>query len=161
MEHTSYCRTPIGLLRAVWRDGALTALSLTEEEPLSDVPRTPDSENLQQALCAYFAGSPEAFSGISIAPRGSAFEASVWEALRTIPFGETRTYGEIATLIGKPGAARAVGGACHRNPILLAIPCHRVIGHGGHLTGFGAGMENKIKLLRHEQHIIEKEILIQ
>ncbi len=161
METIGYYKTPIGLLCAKTNGGRLTGLSLTDTPILPSCADTPLFENLQQALDAYFAGCRNAFDAIPLQIQGSTFEAAVWEALRTIPFGETRTYGEVAAMIGTPGAARAVGGACHRNPLLLVVPCHRVIGRGGSLTGFGAGMENKILLLQHEHHIIKKERLIQ
>ncbi len=82
---------------------------------------------------------------------GTPFQRSVWEALRTIPYGETRTYGQIAALIGHPRAARAVGMANHRNPLCLVVPCHRVVGAGGGLTGYAGGLEIKRRLLALEQ----------
>ncbi len=82
--------------------------------------------------------------------RGSQFELSVWEALKLIPLGKTISYGEIAEKVGKPGAARAIGGIVGRNPVSIIIPCHRVIGKNGSLTGYGGGIENKKWLLAHE-----------
>ena len=84
-------------------------------------------------------------------PRGTDFQRAVWAALREIPYGETRSYGEIAAAVGKPKAARAVGGANNKNPILILTPCHRVIGAGGALVGFGAGLPMKEALLALEQ----------
>jgi AraC family transcriptional regulator of adaptative response/methylated-DNA-[protein]-cysteine methyltransferase len=83
--------------------------------------------------------------------RGTAFRARVWDALCAIPRGETRTYGEIAAAIGDPRAARAVGNACHNNPVAIIIPCHRVVAGGGKLGGYGGGVENKVKLLAREK----------
>ena len=82
---------------------------------------------------------------------GTDFQIDVWKALQTIPFGETRSYGEIARLIGNPKAVRAVGMANNRNPIVIIVPCHRVIGHDGGLTGYGGGLELKRRLLELEQ----------
>jgi methylated-DNA-[protein]-cysteine S-methyltransferase len=85
-----------------------------------------------------------------LVPRGTTFQRRVWGALSAIPFGETRSYGEIAAAIGEPGASRAVGMANNRNPIAIVIPCHRVIGADGSLTGYGGGMDRKRWLLTHE-----------
>ena len=83
--------------------------------------------------------------------RGTEFQQRVWRALCAIPYGETRTYGEVAAAVGSPGAARAVGMANHRNPILIAVPCHRVIGADGSLVGYGSGLDMKEALLRLEK----------
>ena len=101
-----------------------------------------------QALDAFFAGTPIP-EELTLAPEGTPFQREVWAVLRTIPRGETRTYGEIARLIGRPNALRAVGQACHRNPIPLLIPCHRVVGAAG-LTGYAGGLERKRTLLAME-----------
>ena len=98
----------------------------------------------------YFRGERTDFA-VKVRPQGTDFQRKVWEALRRIPYGETRTYGEIAAQIGNPKASRAVGGACNKNPILIMTPCHRVIGAGGKLVGFGAGLPMKEKLLAHEK----------
>jgi methylated-DNA-[protein]-cysteine S-methyltransferase len=102
------------------------------------------------ALLAYFAGTRRTFDDLTLAPEGSAFEHRVWEALRAIPFGRTESYGAIATRVGDPSAARAVGIANNRNPIGIVIPCHRVIGADGELVGYGGGLERKAWLLAHE-----------
>ena len=86
-----------------------------------------------------------------VSPAGTAFQRRVWRAARAIPYGQTRTYGQLAAALGKPGAARAVGGALHRNPVLLWVPCHRIIGADGGLTGFGCGVEKKAILLALER----------
>jgi methylated-DNA-[protein]-cysteine S-methyltransferase len=101
-------------------------------------------------LAEYFDGKRKNFT-IPLAPQGTAFQIKVWEALQKIPYGETRSYGEIAAMIGNPKASRAVGMANHRNPIVIIIPCHRVIGHDGSLTGFGGGLELKRRLLELER----------
>jgi methylated-DNA-[protein]-cysteine S-methyltransferase len=97
-------------------------------------------------LGEYFAGERRAFE-LALAPAGSAFQLRVWRALREIPYGETTSYGELARSIGAPDAARAVGLANGRNPISVVVPCHRVIGADGSLTGFGGGLPNKRLLL--------------
>ena len=101
-------------------------------------------------LCEYLGGCRRSFE-FPVRLTGTPFQVAVWEALRTIPYGQTCTYGEVATLIGRPGAARAVGSACHRNPLLIVVPCHRVVGSGGALTGFACGLESKRLLLKIEQ----------
>ena len=101
-------------------------------------------------LSAYFAGELRSFN-LELMPKGSPFQLSVWQALRTIPFGVTVSYGEIANRIGRPSASRAVGAANGANPIPIIVPCHRVIGGSGALTGFGGGIETKRWLLAHEQ----------
>lgn len=103
----------------------------------------------EEELTAYFAGKLRTFT-VPLGPVGTPFQLSVWEALRQIPYGETRTYGEIAASIGKPRACRAVGMANNRNPISILIPCHRVIGAGGALVGYGGGLEVKKFLLKLE-----------
>lgn len=109
-------------------------------------------EPFRQAVAqikAYFDGARKTFD-LNIEPTGTPFQLDVLGALLEIPYGETRSYGEIATQVGRPAAARAVGAANGRNPIALVIPCHRVIGTDGSLTGFGGGMAAKKYLLEHE-----------
>ena len=101
-------------------------------------------------LSAYFAGELKEFD-LPLAPRGSAFQLGVWEQLRRIPYGATISYGELAERIGDPSAARAVGAANGQNPLPIVVPCHRVIGADGSLTGFGGGIATKRFLLDHEQ----------
>jgi methylated-DNA-[protein]-cysteine S-methyltransferase len=97
----------------------------------------------------YFEGKRKIFN-LPIAPQGTEFQLKIWQALKHIPYGETRSYGEIAFNAGNPKACRAVGMANNRNPIVILIPCHRVIGSNGSLTGFGGGLELKKKLLELE-----------
>lgn len=118
----------------------------------------PDPEVLELAarqLMDYLDGNTSTFT-VPLAPDGSDFCKAVWNALLQIPYGETRTYGQIAQTIGHPGAARAVGRACHQNPIGILIPCHRVIGSRGALTGFAGGLALKQSLLHLEQCHIER-----
>jgi methylated-DNA-[protein]-cysteine S-methyltransferase len=104
----------------------------------------------RKQLCAYFEGNLKAFN-LSLAPQGTEFQKLVWQALLDIPFGATESYGELARRIGHDGAARAVGLANGHNPIGIIIPCHRVIGANGSLTGYGGGLPRKQWLLEHEQ----------
>lgn len=104
-------------------------------------------------LLEYFAGRRTQFD-LPVCPAGTPFQEKIWALLRAIPYGETRSYGNIAAAAGAPGAARAVGGACHRNPIPILIPCHRVIGTGGSLTGFAGGLVLKQQLLAMERKAV-------
>ncbi|WP_283775743.1 methylated-DNA--[protein]-cysteine S-methyltransferase [Rhizomonospora bruguierae] len=104
-------------------------------------------------LAEYFAGQRTEFALPLHARRGSAFERAVWAELSRIPYGETRTYGQVAAAAGDPGAARAVGVACNRNPIAVIVPCHRVVGAGGKLVGFGGGLPRKRYLLELEARV--------
>ena len=107
---------------------------------------TPLIKKSAAQLAEYFAGKRKKFD-LPLAPSGTEFQRSVWSALQTIPFGETRSYGDIAAQIGNPKACRAVGMANNRNPIAVIIPCHRVIGSDGSLTGYGGGLDVKQYLL--------------
>ena len=111
---------------------------------------TPLIKKTSQQLTEYFDGKRKTFN-LPLALRGTDFQIKVWKALQNIPYGETRSYGEIAAITGNPKASRAVGMANNRNPIVIIIPCHRVIGHNGSLTGFGGGLELKRQLLELEQ----------
>ena len=113
-------------------------------------PKAPVLAQAQRALGAYFAGAGQTFDVPLDLSLGTAFQQAVWRALLDIPFGQTASYGEIARRIGRPEAVRAVGGAVGRNPLSILVPCHRVIGASGALTGYSGGMERKIALLRIE-----------
>jgi methylated-DNA-[protein]-cysteine S-methyltransferase len=136
--------SPIGPLRvSVAEDGALTGIAFGAGE-VSDDPRF---EPAVTQLNEYFAGERTAFD-LALRPEvGSDFERRVWRELMDIPYGETASYGEVATRIGYPGKARAVGRANGRNPIAIVCPCHRVIGSDGSLTGYGGGLDKKRTLL--------------
>ena len=90
---------------------------------------------------------------MELAPRGTAFQQEVWDALRAIPAGETRSYGEVAAALGRPGASRAVGAATGRNPISIIVPCHRLVGASGAMTGYAGGVDRKRWLLDHERGV--------
>jgi methylated-DNA-[protein]-cysteine S-methyltransferase len=112
--------------------------------------RAPVPAPVRDALARYFAGDMAAFDGVAVLVRGTAFQERVWAALREIPVGRTASYADVAQRIGQPTAVRAVGLANGQNPVPIIIPCHRVIGRNGSLTGFGGGLERKAWLLRHE-----------
>jgi methylated-DNA-[protein]-cysteine S-methyltransferase len=112
----------------------------------------------ERQLREYFAGKRKEFS-VGLDMRGTRFQKDVWEALLAIPFGETKSYGELARQLGNPRATRAVGAANGRNPVSIIVPCHRVIGASGKLTGFAGGLETKAKLLRLEETPLQLQII--
>jgi len=154
MPYIYYYRSPIGLLKISAEEECITGLSLEAQEGLQEiVSETPPTALLQEActqLTEYFAGERTSFSLPIAYPHGTPFQHSVWNALRDIPYGETRSYEDIAVAIGNPKAVRAIGQANTRNPILLLVPCHRVINKNGTIGGFGCGVEVKKKLLQLE-----------
>ena len=122
-----------------------------ELEPLPRrVVETPLLQEAEEQLNEYFAGARREFD-LPLAPKGTPFQKAVWAEMNKIPYGEVRTYGQLAAALGKPKAARAVGGACHSNPIAILQPCHRVVGSTGKLTGYAYGVEMKQYLLELEQ----------
>lgn len=159
--YASVIDSPVGELLALVRaDGTLVALPfLSDDDPADlagrhahgsavefDAGRT---AHVAHQLNEYFAGERTAF-GLATAPHGTEFQLRVWRALEDIPFGETQGYAELARRIGQPTASRAVGRANGANPIPIVLPCHRVIGANGDLTGYGGGIERKETLLRLE-----------
>ena len=138
---------PFGMLRLEEQRGALTAVTRVEEAPCP--PFTPLLQECARQLQAYFAGDLQAFD-LPLRLEGTAFRMAAWHALLQIPYGETRTYAQLAAMCGNAKACRAVGGAIHHNPIAIIVPCHRVIGADGSLTGFGGGLDMKQWLLRQE-----------
>jgi len=123
---------------------------LTRRYQTVEFRRTSDPLGVKRLFENYFAGDLHAFDAIPVHTGGSAFQESVWTALRTIPAGETRSYGDLATGLGRPKAARAVGHANSLNPVAIIVPCHRVIGASSALTGYAGGLERKQWLLSHE-----------
>jgi methylated-DNA-[protein]-cysteine S-methyltransferase len=156
--------SPVGLLKVVASDAGLAAVLWENDDPhrvrlgpMVKATAHPILAETGRQLAAYFEGSLKAFN-IPLDFKGTEFQKRVWAALLTIPFGETRSYGQIAYQIGHPTAARAVGAANGRNPISIFAPCHRVVGASGALTGFAGGLEAKRYLLdleasrRHDEH---------
>ena len=145
-----YENTPVGKLCIGEEDGYITRVTWNH------IPMEFVLEETELILCCkqqideFFAGERKAFD-LPLAPLGTEFQKKVWNALQEIPYGETRTYGEIAAAVGNPKAARAVGMANNKNPIAIIIPCHRVVGANGKLVGYAGGMERKMFLLELER----------
>ncbi len=148
-----YFSSPVGRLKLVASDRGMVAVLWENDDP-KRVPLDEPIEDgdhpvlalAEKELEEYFAGKRSAFSA-PLDMRGTPFQKQVWEALQGIPFGETRSYGQLANQLGKPSAARAVGAANGRNPVSIIVPCHRVIGSSGKLTGFAGGLDAKAHLL--------------
>ncbi len=155
MKHYCYCDSPIGRMLLVGVNGVLEELHFPNSTKRLEIPtewqeaEASFKETLQQ-LRQYFAGKRQQFD-LPISPQGTPFQERVWQELRKIPYGETASYGTIAQRIGKPKACRAVGMANSKNPIPIIIPCHRIIGKDGSLTGFGGGLPVKKQLLELER----------
>ena len=157
------CQTAFGWVGVAWSDQGLVAITLpvpTEAEALGQLPEPGDPATvlppdldipaLLQKMRDYFEGQPVTFNEPLDPTTGTDFQRRVWVLTREIPRGQTRTYGELARMAGSPGAARAVGQAMARNPWPIIVPCHRVVGSDGGLTGFGGGMEMKRRMLQME-----------
>ncbi len=149
--HQSCCviRTPVGEMLATADDKGITSLRFEGQEPKGCAAGNPHLLLLQQQIGEYFAGKRTAFE-VPLSLRGTGFQLRVWQELQKIPYGETRSYGEIAAAMGEPKAARAVGMANNRNPVLILIPCHRVVGKDGKLAGYAGGLDRKQYLLELE-----------
>ncbi|MDQ0988011.1 methylated-DNA--[protein]-cysteine S-methyltransferase [Streptomyces sp. V2I9] len=146
--------SPYGPLTLVATDRVLSALYMTDQRhrPAEETFGVPDPEPFGETirqLGEYFAGDRTAFD-LPMSLAGTPFQQSVWAELLKIPYGETRTYGDLAEQLGKPGASRAVGLANGKNPLGIIVPCHRVIGASGSLTGYGGGLDRKQRLLAFE-----------
>lgn len=154
MKHVfKWIRSPVGLLKLIGSKAGLIAILWENDRPqrvrLGALAENPEHSLLcrtEQQLAEYFKGDRRAFD-VKLALAGTPFQNTVWQALLTIPYGETRSYSQIARQIGNPTAVRAVGAANGRNPISIITPCHRVVGSSGALTGFAGGLEAKRYLL--------------
>jgi methylated-DNA-[protein]-cysteine S-methyltransferase len=151
-------KSPIGQLKLVASEKALVAILWEKDSPrrvrleeLVTNNRHPVLVKTERQLGEYFAGKRKVFS-IALDLHGTRFQKDVWEALLAIPFGETRSYGQLAKQLGNPRATRAVGAANGRNPVSIIVPCHRVIGSSGKLTGFAGGLDAKSHLLSLEEY---------
>lgn len=147
-----FCQTPVGVVCITEEEGAIIRLAFVDKAVSPSVDAgTPLLAEAARQLEAYFAGALREFS-LPFRPAGTAFQREVWFALAEIPYGETRSYAEIARAIGRDKACRAVGQANHNNPLPIFLPCHRVIGTNGKLTGYAGGLERKKILLDLEQN---------
>ena len=138
--------SPVGSLTLAEQDGALVGIAFRDEGACD---RTPLLVEAERQLTEYFAGRRRRFD-LPLAPAGTTFQKEVWAALCGIPYGQTRSYKDIAAAVGRPAACRAVGMANNRNPLPIVIPCHRVIGASGALTGYAGGLDVKRRLLEIE-----------
>ena len=155
MTYSMQLETPVGPLTVTASEKAVTAIRFGTQVPEGSTPCTgaeapPLLRKAAEEIGDYFAGSRRRFT-LPLAPEGTPFQQKVWEALRTIPYGETRTYKQIAIQIGHNQSFRAVGMANNRNPIVIVVPCHRVIGYDGKLTGYAGGLDIKDRLLELEK----------
>ncbi len=151
MKNIKMIASPIGCLYLAEENGSITDLTAQEESWFKES-TWQESWLLDEAarqLEEYFAQKRQNFE-LPLAPKGTPFQQKVWQTLQKIPYGQTRSYQEIAVMINSPKSCRAVGGANHHNPVMIIIPCHRVIGKNGSLTGFGGGLSMKEALLQIE-----------
>lgn len=162
--HSALAPTPIGDLLVVVDGEAICALYWSSDGEPAEMAKSlrrrygdftleqvNDPAGVASAIRAYFAGDLRALAELPVTTGGTEFQRAVWLGLRGIPAGEVLTYGELAARLGRPTAARAVGMACGSNPVGLVLPCHRVVGASGSLTGFGGGLDRKQWLLQHER----------
>ena len=155
MRKYCYYQSPIGKLLLLGDEGALEELHFPNSQQQKQIPEDWQYDeacfkNVLQQLAEYFAGKRQTFE-LEMAAKGTAFQKRVWQELQKIPFGQTASYGEIAERIGNSKASRAIGMANGKNPIPIIVPCHRVIGKDGSLTGFGGGLDVKRQLLKLEK----------
>lgn len=151
MKHTRFIETTLGLIGISEMDGFITELFFAKDTSnKAGGQETPVLKEAEKQIREYLSGTRKVFD-LPLAAVGTNFQKLIWETLRKIPYGETRSYKQVAEMIGKPNASRAVGMANNKNPILLITPCHRVIGANGKLVGYAAGLAIKEKLLKLEQ----------
>ena len=150
--HTTF-KSPIGPLTVRAENGTITGVWMEDDDLPEHIDETPPLDEARRQLDAYFAGELREFD-LPLAPAGSEFQLGVWRELAKIPYGETISYGELAARVGDPTKARAVGAANGRNPLPVIVPCHRVIGADGSLTGFGGGLDRKRRLLELERGVL-------
>lgn len=148
--------SPVGKILISEENSMIVGLSFCDSNPAVPCCETPVLTEAKKQISEYFDCKRKEFS-LPVRLSGSEYCLSVWKALQNIPYGSTKCYSEIAALTGNPNSARAVGTACHRNPIAIIIPCHRVIGKNGQITGFAGGLSVKEQLLLLEGHSNEKE----
>lgn len=146
---TDYMSSPLGLIEIKASDVGITQVIFCGDDLKSAINSNETTDACKLQLIEYFDGSRKAFN-LPLDQNGTQFQQSIWHCLTYIPFGQTMSYGEIAHKINNPKSVRAVGGANGRNPISIIVPCHRVIGATGTLTGYAGGIERKLWLLKHE-----------
>jgi methylated-DNA-[protein]-cysteine S-methyltransferase len=150
MKHTAYIKTVLGPIEISEVDGFITELFFVKDPyEIPGEQKTPLLEKAEKQIKEYLDGTSRGFD-LPLAAKGTEFQKAVWETLCKIPYGETRSYKQVAELIGRPDASRAVGMANSKNPILILMPCHRVVGSDGKLTGYAAGLGIKEQLLELE-----------
>ena len=149
-------KTPLGTVLAIAAGGVITGLHFEGAKHAPAVapewredPYASPLQECAQQLSDYFAGKRQCFD-LPVAPQGTPFQQRVWREIAQVPFGATITYAELASRAGSPGSARAAGAATGRNPLAIVVPCHRIVGTGGALTGYAGGLERKRSLLAHE-----------
>lgn len=158
---TDSLKSPVGKVTLMTHKGKLVMLDFDDNDDRIDsiltarykdysLKKSKNPRGFTQSIRDYFEGDENALSKLATDPGGTAFQTTVWQALTEIPWGRTESYGELAARIGRPSASRAVGAANGRNPVALVLPCHRVIGSNGTLTGYAGGMQRKEWLLKHE-----------
>jgi methylated-DNA-[protein]-cysteine S-methyltransferase len=167
MNEHCWIETPLGTMYLAIADGALREAGFVEtwarpvvepDEDTSQESLSDEARRVRDAVAAYFDGDVEAIDEIAIDPQGTEFQVAVWRAIREVPAGQTVSYQDIARAVGKPSAYRAVGTATGRNPVGIAVPCHRIVRSDGGLGGYGGGLHRKEWFLEHErQHITAKQ----
>lgn len=155
-EYRAHYESPIGTIEITGTEAGVSSLNFVDikEERSARLKKGPPPAPVAEAMAqldGYFRGDRKAFT-VKLDLRGTAFQRSVWDRLLRVKFGQTITYKAVAVSVGRPAATRAVGGANHSNPVSIIVPCHRVVGSDGRLTGYGGGLWRKDWLLRHEGH---------
>ena len=151
-------KSPLGAIEIAATRDCILSLDFVDKALESDADLPFCLKTCQRQLDEYFSGERKAFL-LNLAPQGTPFQKLVWQQLEKIPYGQVVSYADIAGIIGKPTAFRAVGNANGKNPIAIVIPCHRVIGSDGHLTGYGGGLWRKEWLIRHEKGYLPDNII--
>ena len=154
----AYYKSPLGPIEICGRKGSIVSVDFVEEMLPGDSELPFSLKACLKQIDEYFSGKRKEFL-LNLDPQGTSFQKKVWQQLEKISFGEVVTYGEIAGIIGKPNACRAVGNANGKNPISIIIPCHRVVGSDGSLTGYGGGLWRKEWLIKHEKHLQPNNII--
>ena len=151
MKTTYYYNSPIGTIKFVCSENSLQEMQFTDETGKNPQKQSKIVSTCKEQLDEYFAGKLTEFTMPLDFVNGTTFQRNIWKALQSIPYGETRSYKDIAIQIGNPKAVRAVGGANNKNPIGIVVPCHRVIGSSGKLVGYAGGLDKKEMLLKLEE----------